>query len=400
MEELKGQIQKITYCHPDSGFTIAQIRIDGQLESATAVGNLTGSVVGETLTMQGQWVRHPTYGPQFKVHSYSAAVPVTPEGMVKYLSSGLIDGIGQELAQRIVDRFGEQTLDVIDNRIDRLTEVSGIGPKRLAQITQAWKDHHHIRDTMLFLQGHGIGARVAAKICHHYGDGTISIVRQNPYQLAGDIFGIGFVTADQLAAKLGFASDSPVRVQAGLLHVLEQVSTEGHVFFPRRLLMEQAVEILKVPHQTVISALDALVLDQQVIVSDLNRDGDTLQAVYLASHYHCETHLGRRLIKLMATSHGIASVESGPALKWIQDQLTITLAAKQQQAIRWAVENKALVVTGGPGTGKTTIINAILKLYHRMGVKTLMAAPHRAGSETDGGSYRSQRKNDPSFAGI
>ncbi|MBW1995671.1 MAG: ATP-dependent RecD-like DNA helicase, partial [Deltaproteobacteria bacterium] len=218
--DLSGQIERITYCNEENGYTIAKVRVQGRPDLVTVVGNLMAPVPGEVLQMQGSWTRHPKYGEQFKVIEYKTKVPATVYGIRKYLSSGLIKGIGPVMAGRIVDRFGDQTLNIMDENIERLAEIQGIGQKRIGMLKQAWHAQKDIRDVMLFLQTHGVSAAYAIKIFKHYGQGSIQVVRKNPYRLATDIFGIGFLTADKIAERLGFHKTSPLRAEAGILYVL------------------------------------------------------------------------------------------------------------------------------------------------------------------------------------
>ncbi|RLC30506.1 ATP-dependent RecD-like DNA helicase, partial [Candidatus Woesebacteria bacterium] len=232
LTELSGQIERITYTNEENGFTIARIKVNGQRDLVTVVGNLMAPTPGEILNMRGEWVNHPKFGEQFKVVEYKSAVPATVYGIKKYLGSGLIKGLGPVMAGRIVKKFGKNTLDVIEDEIEKLAQVEGIGKKRIAMIRNAWDEQKEIRDVMLFLQSYGVSSGYATKIFKQYGSRSIAVVTANPYRLATDIFGIGFVIADGIAEKLGFSKDSPLRVEAGILYVLHQLSDEGHVYFP------------------------------------------------------------------------------------------------------------------------------------------------------------------------
>ena len=229
LTELSGQIEKITFTNEENGFTIARVKVDGSRGVVTVIGTMMAPMAGEILEMRGEWSTHPKFGEQFKILEYKTKVPVTLYGIRKYLGCGMIKGLGPVMAGRIVDKFGKITLDLIENDIQRLAEVEGIGKKRIAMIARAWDEQREIRDVMLFLQSHGVSSGYAAKIFKHYGKQAVAVVKDNPYRLAGDIFGIGFVTADQIAAKLGIAQDAQIRVEAGILYVLNQMSDEGHV---------------------------------------------------------------------------------------------------------------------------------------------------------------------------
>ena len=329
--------------------------------------------------MKGEWTNHPRYGRQFQVLNFKSQVPASVYGIKRYLGSGLIKGIGPVMAQRIVKRFGSKTLDVIENELERLTEVQGIGKKRIAMIRTAWDEQQEIREVMLFLQTHGISSGYAAKIFKHYGRQSIEVVQKNPYRLAVDILGIGFVTADSIAEKLGFARDSELRAEAGILYVLHQLTNEGHVYYPYEPLIEKCQEILQVDREVILKAFGTIALDKRIVIEDRSDDIDTFKEhekdVYLAPLYLCETGISRRLKTLISAPKTIRSLDTEKAIEWVQKQLAITLAARQIGAVRCAVEEKVMVITGGPGTGKTTIINAILKIFAKLTVNIMLAAP-------------------------
>ncbi len=379
LAELSGQIDRITFTNEETGFTIARVRVRGRREPVTVVGTLMAPMPGEILDMRGEWSTHPKFGEQFKIAEYKTKVPATVDGIRKYLGSGLIKGLGPVMAGRIVDRFGENTLDVIENSIQRLATVAGIGKKRIAMIADAWEAQREIRDVMVFLQSQGVSSGYAAKIFKHYGHRSIAVVRENPYRLAADIFGIGFVTADQIADKLGFARDSEVRVQSGILYVLNQLTDEGHVFFPHKKLVSKSCEILGVDRQPVVEALGVLAGDRKIVIEDLidsqDASEETNPAVYLAKFHQCETRIARQLKVLIAAAKSLREVNADRALDWVQQQLDITLARNQVKAVRGALENKVMVITGGPGTGKTTIVNAVLKIFSQLKARIMLAAP-------------------------
>jgi exodeoxyribonuclease V alpha subunit len=377
--ELSGQIEKITFTNEETGFTIARVKVKGRHDPVTVVGTLMAPMPGEILDMRGEWANHPRFGLQFKVSEYKTRAPASVDGIRKYLGSGMIKGLGPVMAGRIVDKFGPKTLDVIDHQIDRLAAVDGIGPKRIATISKAWDAQSEIRDVMLFLQSHGVSSGYAAKIFKHYGDQAVAVVKRNPYRLAGDIFGIGFQTADQIAAKLGFEKNARLRVEAGILFVLNQLSDEGHVYFPYQPLITRCCDILDVDRQPVIQALGNLALDQKIIIEDINESPETFKenhkAVYLARFHLCETGIARLLRGLVAGNKSIRPIDTGKAIDWVQGQLFITLAENQKKAVVWSAENKVMVITGGPGTGKTTLINAVLKIFARLKAAVMLAAP-------------------------
>jgi exodeoxyribonuclease V alpha subunit len=343
------------------------------------VGYLMSPTPGEMLNMKGEWVNHPKFGEQFKVTEYKTTVPATMFGIQKYLGSGLIKGLGPVIASRIVKKYGEKTLDVIENDIEKLAMVEGIGKKRMEMIQNAWAEQKEIRHVMLFLQSYGVGSGYATKIFKQYGNRSVAVVKENPYRLATEIFGIGFLKADGIAEKLGFTKDSPLRVSEGVLYVLRQLSDEGHVYYPYEYLVRKSREILDVQRDSVVKAIGDLAIHQRIVLEDLNENIDEFKAnnkgVYLAKFHLCETGIAARLKTLATAPKSIRNVNAETALQWVQERLDIRLAENQAKAVRCALENKIMVITGGPGTGKTTIINAILKIFSELRIKILLAAP-------------------------
>ncbi len=377
---LQGQIERITYTNDETGFTVAKVRVEGQRDLVTVVGNLIAPAPGEIIKMSGEWINHPRYGAQFEVVHYESLVPASVYGIERYLGSGLIKGIGPIMAKRIVEKFGKKTLDVIENETEKLGEVDGIGTKRIGMLRKAWEEQKEIREVMIFLQSHGVGSGYATKIFKHYGNRSIRVVKENPYRLATDIFGIGFLTADRIAEKLGFPKDSGVRAEAGILYALYQLSDEGHVYYPYELLVQRCQEILEVDREVIVRAIDVISFHQLIVMEDLGKEetGDSRKnnkAVYLAKFHLSETSIVTRMKTLIETPKLIRKIDSDKAIEWVQRQLAIILAKKQVEAIRCAVDNKVMVITGGPGTGKTTIISAILKIFSKLGVKIMLAAP-------------------------
>ncbi len=379
LAELRGQIERITYVNDENGFTIARVKVTGRKELVTVVGNIVNPAPGEILTMKGEWGRHPKYGEQFKIAFCESAVPATITGIEKYLGSGLVRGIGPVMAKRIVQRFKEETLNVIERDIEQISEIEGIGPKRIGMIKKAWGEQKEIRAIMIFLQSHGVGAGYAARIYKHYGDKAIDVVRENPYRLATDIFGIGFLSADKIAEKLGFARDSELRAEAGILYVLHELTDEGHVYYPYEPLIAKCREIVTIDREIVVKAVAQIAADRRIVIEDLNRDPEHFQenykAVYLAGYHVAETFSAARLKALIQSPRAVRAIDVDKAIPWIQEKLAITLAAGQVEAIRAVAGHKVMVVTGGPGTGKTTIINAMLRIFAGMHTKILLAAP-------------------------
>jgi exodeoxyribonuclease V alpha subunit len=379
LAELQGQIERITYTNEENGFTIARLKVYGQRDLVTVVGNLMAPTPGEILKMKGEWADHAKYGEQFKIVQYKTTVPASVYGITKYLGSGLIKGIGPVMAKRIVKQFGKDTLDVIENDIEKLAEIDGIGKKRIGMIKNAWEDQKEIREVMLFLQTHNVSSGYATKIFKHYGNRSIQVVKENPYRLATDIFGIGFVTADHIAEKLGFSKDSELRAEAGILYVLHQLADEGHVYYPYEALVKKCQEILAVDREVLVKAFGTIAVDKRIVIEDLNEHieefAENKKAVYLAKFHVSETGIATRLKRLVKAPGSIREIDPDKAIEWVQKQLAITLAGRQVEAVKCAVANKVMVITGGPGTGKTTIINAILKIFSTLKVNIMLAAP-------------------------
>jgi len=367
VEVIHGYLERITYYNEENHFTVARLQETGKRELTTIVGNLAGITPGESLKLTGKWVQDPRFGPQFRVERFETVVPATVNGIRKYLGSGLIRGIGPVMAKRIVNVFGLQTLDVIDRSPGRLTEVDGIGPKRVELITRAWADQKEIRGIMIFLQDHGISAAYAAKIYRQYGNASVEIVRTNPYRLAADVHGIGFVTADRIARQVGIDPNSVTRAEEGTLYVLNESTSEGHVYLPYETLVSRAAEMLEVSRDLVVEAVERLAADRRVVRED--------EAVYLTPFYVAETKLAERLNALRDAGAAVRRVDTAQVIPWVEKRLGLRLAEKQAEAVSLAVSNKILVITGGPGTGKTTIIRAIISIFQALGARVLLAAP-------------------------
>jgi exodeoxyribonuclease V alpha subunit len=376
---LDGQIERITYCNEENGFTIARVKVFGQKDLVTIVGNLISPTPGAILKMEGEWSVHPKFGEQFKVSRHTTRLPATLYGIKKYLGSGLIKGIGPVMAGRIIKKFPEKTLDIIEHDVEKLLAVNGIGKKRVAMIEKAWKEQKEIREVMLFLQTHGVSSGYAVKIFREYGNNSIEVVTENPYRLAEDIYGIGFITADSIAEKLGFSKDSHQRIEAGILYVLHQLSDEGHVYFPYEELIEKSREILTVERDIVVEALGVIAVNKKIVIQDLNpcieKFAANNKAVYLAKFYLCETRIAAMLKRLVFSPGCLRTIDIDGAVKWVQKQLSIQLADKQIEAIAASHQHKMMIITGGPGTGKTTIINAILKIFSKITSRIMLAAP-------------------------
>jgi len=379
--EIQGQLERITFHNEENHYTIAKIRVQGRKDLITVVGSLVSVQPGEELKISGFWDMHAKYGEQFRVVSYETVIPATVKGIERYLGSGLIKGIGPVMAKRLVGKFGLDTLDIIEKDTNRLQEVDGIGEKRIAMIRQAWSDQKEIRDVMLFLQGHEVSSSYAAKIYKQYGRDSIRVVKENPYRLASDIFGIGFLIADGIAGKLGVPHDSQVRAEAGIMYVLTKLSEEGHVYYPYNALLEECENMLGIPGGIITRALGATVAEKKVVIEDLtgterdSYDGVNNKAVYLSELHAAETAVAGKLTKIATAPGSSLSIDADRYIADIQKELSIALAPAQTRAIRNSLNHKVMVITGGPGTGKTTIIRVLTMLHSKMGKTVLLAAP-------------------------
>jgi len=375
---LEGTLEHVVFASDDSPWSVVRLDVDGERGLVTAVGNLQGAAPGETVRLTGSWENDPKFGRQFRAESYLAVQPSTLVGIERYLGSGLIPGIGPVMAKRLVEKFGLDTLEVIENHPERLKQVPGIGPKRRAEIRRAWAEQRRVKDLMVFLQSHGVSSRYALKIYKTYGDETMGLVRRNPYRLARDIRGIGFLSADRIAASMGVPRDAPARIQAGVLHVLDQAAGEGHVYLPEPELTRKTAELLSVDPSLPEEALDRLARGGDVVAEKLpllpgrSHEGE---AVYLAALGAAEIGVAERLRALLDRPSPKVPLKIDKALEWFEKREGIELAPEQRRAVTLGLAEKLLVITGGPGTGKTTLIRAIVAILLKKGVKILLAAP-------------------------
>jgi exodeoxyribonuclease V alpha subunit len=374
MPAIYGFIERITYHNEENDFVVAKLREKDKKELTTIVGNLSGINPGESLKLTGKWVHNRRFGEQFQVETFEVTIPATLLGIQKYLASGLIKGIGLIMSERIVEKFGLHTLDVIEKKPERLSEVEGIGPKRISMIRKTWEEQKEVKEIMIFLQGHGVSAAYSAKIYKQYGSQSIEIVRENPYRLAHDIYGTGFITADKIAQNLGIDRNSLIRAKAGLIYVLNQLTEEGHVYYPETQLIRKAREILHVDEEIIFQAVRELSKEKELFLEDLEPEGN-IRAVFLAPFYVAETGVAQRLINLKESPSNIRPIHTEKAIEWVQQKLNIELAQRQEEAVLLAATSKVLIITGGPGTGKTTIITAILRIFQQLKLRILLAAP-------------------------
>ncbi len=438
---LRGVIERITFHNDENGYTVAKLALEQPSRhlphwqnEATVVGAMVGVNVGEAVELNGHWDLHPQYGKQFTVVSMRSVLPATVAGIEKYLGSGLIKGVGPVTAKRVVAHFGPETLDIIDNHPQRLSEVSGVGRKRISMIKAAWLEQKAIKEVMIFLQGRGVSANLAAKIYKRYGDSAIETVQKNPFRLSEDIYGIGFQTADEIAQALGIPRDAPERVAAAVEYTLNRAADEGHVFLPSAELIEKADALLHVGNEKIAAGLLRLKASDRVkLAAGPGEEAEALQwavaeifqpsspqplpllregrrasdspspaqvesllqnehAVYLTPMYYGEVGVSNRLARLMRGRGGApSSAPSGPLASFqkqdwnlvfaqLQTQLTdhqgpLRLASRQQEAVHTALTNRLTVLTGGPGTGKTTVVRAIIHLCEQVGARAILAAP-------------------------
>ncbi len=364
---LEGVVDRIVYENADNGFFVAKMRVSQQAPLVTFVGNLMAISPGETVRLHGFWVEDPRFGKQFRAEQCETVLPTSVAGIEKYLGSGMIHGIGEVYAKRLVEAFGVETLKVIGEEPERLRQVPGIGKKRAKQIRDAWQSQRHIQSIMLFLQSHGISPGQAVRIYKQYGDAAVATLRANPYRLASDIAGIGFHSADQIARKMGVARDAPARLKAGLMHALAMASAQGHVFYTGAELRANAAQLLDARETDFVPLLAEMVAAGEVV---LEGDGWYLPAMHAA-----EKGCANRLKRLLAAPLDHITIHMENALKWAEKRFDIALSKEQREAIRIGVQAKIMVITGGPGTGKTTVINSLLAILERKGLSYLLAAP-------------------------
>ncbi|MET8869414.1 ATP-dependent RecD-like DNA helicase [Nonomuraea sp. NPDC004580] len=380
VSSLDAVLERITYANEETGYTIARVATDRTgADLLTVVGPLLGAQVGESLRLHGRWTSHPRYGRQFEVWSYTTVLPATVQGIRRYLGSGLIKGIGPKMAERIVDHFGTDTLDVIEQQPERLVEVPGLGPKRTKMIAAAWEEQKIIKEVMIFLQGVGVSTSIAVRIFKQYGEGSINVVRTQPYKLADDVWGIGFKTADTIAQAVGIPHDSPERVKAGLRYTLSQAADDGHCYLPAPNLVADAVKILDVPPDLVATCLETLVAEEGVVREEVPAGDNHVPAVYLPPFHRAETSLAGGLLTLLHNGHdrlkSFADVDWERAERWLHGQTGADLAAEQRQAVRLALTHKVAVLTGGPGCGKSFTVRSIVLLARARRAKVILAAP-------------------------
>ncbi len=392
MQKIRCVVERITYQNPENGYSVLKCRVKDYSELVPVIGNMIDANVGSVLVCEGNWKVDAKYGRQFVAENWEETLPATVYGMEKYLGSGLIKGVGPKFAKKIVQKYGVDTFVVIEDNVGLLIEIEGIGSKRVQMIAESWQRQKEVKNIMLFLQDHQVSTSYAAKIYKQYGNDSISVMKQNPYRLADDIWGIGFKTADQIAMKLGFGKESYVRLRSGLMYTLSELSNDGHVFAEKQQLIDKASELLEASPETVIMTMDEmlrkeeLILEKNIVRTD--EEGNKITAIYLPPFFYAEVGVAGKLKKLASSPAGDklytrlmeARKSSGNEslsvdIEAIQRKTHMEYDDIQAAAIRTAATAKVMVLTGGPGTGKTTTTHGIISAYKAYGLKILLAAP-------------------------
>ena len=375
-EVIHGYVERITFQGADSGYTVAKLQEPRKREPTVIVGHLPGIQPGESLSCTGKWRRHLVYGLQFEVAKHTVEMPADIVGITKYLGSGMVKGIGPKYASRIVEHFGEATLRIIDSEPERLLEVAGIGAKRVSTIAGCWDDQKSIREIMIFLQRYDVSPAYAQKIFKRYGSGAVTIVSEDPYRLAREIRGIGFKSADLIARKMGYALDSPKRIEAAIEHTLSECSSDGHTCYPITDLVTLCTERLEVKQALVERGIESLYRQERIFLGDIAESHkEEKRLVWLSALYRAESNIVREVARLQKHSSRLRPVDVARAIEWVEKELKITLAENQREAVAGSMTEKLLIVTGGPGTGKSTITNSILRITQQLTQEILLAAP-------------------------
>jgi exodeoxyribonuclease V alpha subunit len=376
-ESITGVVERITFHNLDSGYVVLKVQAASRRGVVTVVGNLSSVVAGEYVEARGQWVNDKTHGPQFKADELKTTPPHTAAGIARYLGSGLIKGIGPAYAKRIVERFGDRTLDVIDQSPTFLSEVKGIGPQRVERIRRSWQEQKGVRSVMVFLQSYGIGTARAVRIYKQYGDSAIEMVKSNPYRLTTDIWGVGFKTADELATRLGLPKDSPLRARAAVRYVLQDLSSRGHVGHPEHGVIDETMRLTNIPPDVVREAVEAGRQEDELVRDTGDAaTGGTEDWLYLKPLFLAEVGVARAIRSLAQGDHPLPDgTDVETALGWVQQKMGLELAPTQREAIAAAATEKVLVITGGPGVGKTTIVRGVIEVFAAKRLRVALAAP-------------------------
>jgi len=371
VERLQGAVERVTFHSEESGFCVLRVKVRGQRELVTVVGTAAVVTAGEYVECEGGWNNDRQHGLQFKAHHLRVVPPSTLEGIEKYLGSGMVKGIGPHFARKLVGAFGEAVFDVIGQSPERLLELEGIGPKRQERVTQAWAEQKVIRGIMVFLQSHGVGTARAVRIYKTYGDQAVERVRENPYRLALDIHGVGFKTADAIAQRLGIPGDSLIRAQAGVRHMLQEISGQGHCAAYQQKLVESTAKMLDVPEPIVATAIEAELAAENLVQETIQGE----IALFLTPLHRAEKGVASHLARLQIGSPPWGEVDTHKAIPWVEEQTGLQLSPSQRQAVSLSVNGKVTVITGGPGVGKTTVVNSILTVVRAKGANVRLCAP-------------------------
>jgi exodeoxyribonuclease V alpha subunit len=380
-EQLSGTIERVTFHNPENGFAVLRVQARGRRGPVTVVGHLPSANAGEYLEATGAWVQERDHGLQFRADELRTTPPHTAAGIARYLASGLVKGIGPHFARKIVEVFGERTLSVIDDSPSFLSEVKGIGPRRIQRIRESWREQKAVRAIMLFLQSHGVGTARAVRIYKTYGEQAIDLVRANPYRLATDIWGIGFKVADELAGRLGIDRGSPLRARAALRYVLQELSGEGHCGFPEEGVLERTAALTGIDRDVIAAAVEHQRSEGELVREAWRKDGTESSTfssepwLYLKPLFLAELGVARGLSALAGGDHPLPAIDTAAALGWVEKKMGLTLAETQRDAIHQATASKLLVITGGPGVGKTTIVRGILEIFAAKGLRCALCAP-------------------------
>jgi len=370
-EAIAGLVERVTYHNAESGFCVLRVSAKGHKDLVTIVGNLSMISAGEFVQASGLWIHDRKHGRQFKAQFLKSTPPTSLEGIEKYLGSGMIKGIGPVYAKKLVTLFGENVFDIIEAAPERLREVAGIGQSRANKITKGWADQRIIRDIMLFLHSHKISTARAVRIYKTYGARAIEVITEDPYRLARDIRGIGFVSADTIAQQVGIEKTSLLRARAGITYALTKAMDDGHCGLPQNLLVSSAQELLDIPEELVLQALDLELVCEKVIQQTI----DQTSCIFLSGLFHAERAIAKKLIALTQGPLPWPAIDAEIAIKWVEEQTSVCLSQTQKQAVEVALTSKVLVITGGPGVGKTTLVNSILKILKAKYLRIALAAP-------------------------
>jgi len=401
-ERLQGSVERVTFHSPESGFCVLRIKVRGQRDLVTVIGSAATITPGEYVECTGTWTNDRQHGLQFKTQHLRVIPPSTLEGIEKYLGSGMVKGIGPHFAKKLVRTFGEQVFNIIEQEPDRLLELEGIGPKRKERVTSAWAEQKVVREIMVFLQSHGVGTARAVRIYKTYGDRAVERVQENPYRLALDIHGIGFKTADAIAQRLGIPRDALIRAQAGVRHVLQEIAGDGHCAAYRESLVESAVKLLEIPVPIIEQAVEEELTQENLIAEPIQEK----PALFLTPLYRSEQGIAEHIDRL-AGEPGWGHIDIAKAVPWVERKTGLSLSESQRKAVAQAVNGKVTVITGGPGVGKTTVVNSILRIIQAKGVKVLLCAPTGRAAKRVSESTSSEAKTihcllefDPRIMGL